>query len=168
MQESFKKILIIASVALNVFFIGTYLTYKLPLFAGVGQSSPVAEPLFLRLDLTPDQLSQLQAERDKLRAKLRELTQVMRMKQVELIDLLAKTPFDRQAVKEKQDEIQRLQGVVQNWVITHFLRMSALLNPKQRVRFFELLKARFSSGLRACPPWMKACDQGRPVEKKDK
>lgn len=162
MKESLKKILFIASVALNVVFIGTYLAYELPTFAGAGPPPAVGKPLFLQLDLTPDQLSRVKEARDKLQARLRELTQVMRIKQVELIALLAKTPFDQQAVKAKQKEIQHLQGVVQDRVIAHFLRVSAVLDPQQRGRFFKLLEARFNSGLRACPPWMKGCDQSRP------
>jgi Spy/CpxP family protein refolding chaperone len=164
MKENMKTIMFIASIALNVFFVATYFTYKLPLFAEVHQPSGPGAPLFLQMDLTSDQLAQFRSERDQFRARLQELGQEIKANQIELIDLIGASSPDQQAIDAKQGEIQRLQGAVQDRVISHFLKGGSLLTPEQRTRFFQLIKGRIETEAQACPPWMKSPDQGRPGE----
>ncbi len=162
MRENLKTILFIASVALNLVFVGTYLAYKLPLFAGVHQSQPSEGPLFLQLDLTPVQLKQLTIERDRFHTRLQELGQEIKKRQLNLIDLLEATPPDEQAIERKRQEIQNLQREVQNGVIDHFQRVSTFLTSDQRAGFFALIKSRIQTGLQACPPMMRSGAQCRP------
>ena len=162
MRENLKTILFIASVALNLLFVGTYLTYKLSPLAGVHRPAFTDGPLFLQLDLAPGQLKQLNAERDRFHTRLQQLGQEIKKRQLGLIDLLAATPPDQPAIKKKQEEIQGLQRVVQNSVIDHFLRASAFLTPEQRGRFFGLIKSRIQTGPQACPPIMRSVEQCRP------
>jgi len=77
-------------------------------------------PLFLQLDLTPEQLTRFKAERDRFHAQLEELGQQIKAKQIELIDSSSSGPTDQQSVERKQEEIQRLQGEVQDRVIVPF------------------------------------------------
>ena len=163
MKKNIKTILFIASVALNAVFAGTYVTYKLHSLAGVHQPAP-SGPLFLQLDLTPEQLTRFKAERDRFHAQLQELGQQIKAKQVELIDLLGAISPYQQAIERKQEEIQRLQGEVQDRVILHFLQESSHLSLEQRTRFFQLIKARIETSLQACPPWMRSLEQGQPGE----
>jgi len=165
MKENIKTILFIASVALNAVFAGTYVTYKLPSLAAVHQTVPNG-PLFLQLDLTPDQLTRFKAERDSFHAQLQELGQEIKTRQLELIDLLGATPTDQQAIERKQEEIQRLQGEVQDRVIRHFLQESSHLSSEQRARFFQLIKARIETSVQVCPPWMRPLEHGQPRETK--
>jgi Spy/CpxP family protein refolding chaperone len=161
MKEDIKTILFIASIALNVVFAATYATYKFSAFANVHQSQMPREPLFLQLDLAPDQLARLQKIRDTFHDRLQELGQEIKTKQIELIDLLETKPPDQQKIQGKQGEIQRLQGEVQTGVISHFLQMSALLKPEQQSRFFHLIKERIGTGVQACPPWMRSPELDR-------
>jgi Spy/CpxP family protein refolding chaperone len=161
MKDNIKTILFIASVALNAFFAATYVTYKLPLLAEVQQGA-LKDPLYLQLDLTPDQLSQFSAERERFHAELQALGQEVKTKQLELIDLLAAKPPDQQAIENKQEEIQRIQMTVQDRVIVHFLQASSFLHPEQQTRFFQLIKGRIETSIQACPPWMRSDGQGQP------
>jgi Spy/CpxP family protein refolding chaperone len=163
MKENLKKVLFIASIALNVVFAATYVAYKLPWLTGAHQPAP-GVPIFLQLDLTPDQLKQFSAERDSFHARLQELRQEIKTKQIELIDILGAASPDQKEIKKKQKEIQRLQEAVQDRVIVHFLHASEFLTPEQRSRFFELIKARIETGIQACPPWMRSIGQGKPGE----
>lgn len=160
MKENLKTILIISSVALNAVFAATYVVYKLPSLAG-GQLATSRGPLFLQLDLTPDQLAEFKAERDRFHGELQELGQETKKKQVELIDLLGDTTPDQQAVEKKQEEIRHVQRTVQDRVIVHFLRESGLLTPEQRTRFFQLIKGRIETSSQACPPWAKPFEKGQ-------
>jgi Spy/CpxP family protein refolding chaperone len=166
MKNNFKTILFIASVALNAFFAATYVTYKLPSLAGVQQVAPKG-PLYLQLDLTPDQLRQFNAERDRFHTQLQALGQEAKSKQLELIDLLAARTPDQLTIEKKQEEIQRIQGSVQDRVIVHFLQASSFLSPEQRTRFFQLIKGRIETSILACPPWMRSDGQGQPGLCKD-
>lgn len=154
MKENLKSVLFIASIALNAIFAVTYVAYKLPSLAGVQQETS-REPLFLQLNLTPDQLTTLKAERERFHAKLQALGQEAKTKQLELIDHLAAAPPDQLAIDRKQEEIQRLQGAVQGRVIAHFLQASSFLSPEQRTRFFQLIKGRIETGIQVCPPWLR-------------
>ncbi len=165
MRNNLRTILFVASIALNVAFTATYLIYRLPLFTAMHQQ-PLPEPLFLQMDMTPDQHARLKAERDTFHAQLQKPGQEIMEKQTELIDLLAATPPDHQAIAKKQEEIQHLQGDFQTRIIDHFLRASSILTPVQRTRFFELIKARIEAGAQACPPWMRPLEQGKPRQNK--
>jgi Spy/CpxP family protein refolding chaperone len=164
MKENFKTILFVASITLNLAFVGTYLAYKLPSPTKGPPAGPM-RPLFLDLDLAPEQLTRFQVERDRFRAQLQELGQEIRTKQIELIDLLSAAPSAQQVIEDKQAEIQRLQGAVQDRVITHFLEASTHLAPAQRARFFELVRQRISSNAQVCPPWMKPSGTSQMGEK---
>jgi Spy/CpxP family protein refolding chaperone len=167
MRENIKRILFVASIALNAVFIATYISYQLPLLAGVHQPPTPGSPLFLQMDLAPDQLARFRSERDQFHARLQELGQEIKARQIELIDLLGASSPDQQAIDAKQQEIQRLQGGVQDRVISHFLKGGSLLTPEQRTRFFELIKGRIETEAQACPPWMKSPDQGPLRETKN-
>jgi Spy/CpxP family protein refolding chaperone len=167
MNENMKKILFVASVVLNAVFAVTYITCKLPSLAGVHQLPTPGGLPFLQLDLTPDQLTRFNAERDKFHARLQELGLEIKTKQIELIDLLGAEPADQQEIERKQGEIQHLQKGVQDRVIVHFLQASALLTPEQRTRFFQLIKSRIETSVQACPPWVRSFEQGRPGEGKN-
>lgn len=163
MKEHLKSILFIASVALNVVFAGTYVAHKLPWFAGVQQAASRG-PLFLQLDLTPDQLTKFHTERDRFHAQLQALGQEVKTKQLELIELLTAQPPDQLAIDKKQEEIQHLQGTVQDRVIAHFLEAGSFLTPEQRTRFFQLIKERMAAGIQVCPPWLRADEQSQQAE----
>ena len=163
MKDNLKTILFIASVALNVVFAATYVTYKLPSLAGEQQGTP-KDPLFLQLDLTPDQLKQFNAERERFHTQLQALGQEIKTKQLDLIDLLAAKPPDQLAIEKKQEEIQGIQGTVQDRVIVHFLQASSFLSSEQRTRFFQLIRGRIETSVQACPPWMRPDGRGQPIQ----
>jgi Spy/CpxP family protein refolding chaperone len=163
MKENIKTILFIASVALNAVFAATYVTYKLPSLAAVHQTVPKG-PLFLQLDLTPEQLIRFKEGRNMFHIRLQELGLEIKTQQLELIDLLGAPSPDQQAIERKQENIQHLQGAVQDQVIVHFLQASSFLPPEQRTRFFQLIKARIETNVQACPPWMRSVEHGQPAE----
>ncbi len=164
MNGNMKQILVIASVALNLVFIATYAIYKLPWLSGVDQSQAPRGPLFLQLDLTSDQRIRFEAERKRFHARLQELGLEIKARQIELIDHLGAAPPDHEEIEKRQAEIHRLQGAVQERVIDHFLQESSILTSEQRVRFFDLIKARIGTSAQACPPWMKSFEHGRTGE----
>lgn len=162
MNEDLKKTLFVASVALNIVFAATYAAYKLPLLGAVRQSPTPRGPLFLQLELTPEQLKLFEGERDRFHGRLQEVGEEIKSKQIELIDLLGAASPGQNEIEKKQEEIQRLQGTVQDLVIAHFLRASSFLTPGQRARFLDLIKSRIGANMQACLPWMRSYEHGGP------
>jgi Spy/CpxP family protein refolding chaperone len=165
MKENVRAVLFVASIALNLVFAATYVVYKFPSLTATHQAAP-RQPLFLQLDLTPDQLARFKEGRNMFHARLQDLGQEIKTKQLELIDLLGASSPDQQAIERKQEDIQHLQGAVQDQVIAHFLQAGSFLTPEQRTRFFRLIKARIETSVQACPPWMRSLEQGQPGETK--
>ena len=157
MSNHIKKVLFLASMALNVAFTATYLAYKIPSMATFNENSS-RQPVFLQLDLTPEQSQAFGAERDRFRVRLQEWGKEVKTLQIELIRLLEMAPPDHQSIERKQDEIQRVQKVVQDGVIDHVQLAGSLLSPEQRARFFRLIKARIDTSIQVCPPWMRPSD----------
>ncbi len=157
MSNHIKKVLFLASMALNVAFTATYLAYKIPSMATFNEDSS-RQPVFLQLDLTPEQSQAFGAERDRFRVRLQEWGKEVKTLQIELIRLLEMAPPDPRAIERKQDEIQRVQKVVQDGVIAHVQHVGSLLKPEQRARFFRLIKDRIDNSIQVCPPWMRPSD----------
>ncbi|MHC1744168.1 MAG: Spy/CpxP family protein refolding chaperone [Syntrophobacteraceae bacterium] len=165
MKDHVRQMFFVASIALNIAFCSTYLIYKISSIAGVSPQ-PSRQPVFLQLDLTSEQSGAFSSERDRFHARLQEWGDEIKIRQMELIDLLEAGASDQQAVERKQEEIQRLQRIVQDGVIVHVLQGRSLLTPEQRSRFFQLIKDRIDDSVQACPPWMKPLDGKRLGESK--
>lgn len=131
------------SIALNVFFIGTYMAVRLP-WSTEGKARPELVMPYETLGLSPQQRAVFEAERGRFHSQLTETQQAIHSKQAELIHLLSMGKPDRAAIYAKQQEILNLQGDLQRRVISHLLEVSAPLSQKQRDNFFALLKQRMA------------------------
>jgi Spy/CpxP family protein refolding chaperone len=155
MKGNLKILIFLFSILLNIVFVGTYAAYKFQINTGERNDDNL-KPLFLELDLTPEQLTSFKSERNKFHPQLQALEQEITRKQIELIEILSTNNPDPQALEIKQKEIQELQAAAQDRVISHLLQASDFLNPEQRTRFFNLIRKRIESSVSACPPWTKA------------
>ena len=165
MKENLKALIFAFSLIVNVIFIGIFAAHTIPIFNWDRKADELMKPPFLQLDLTPEQLARFKSDRDKFIGELQEMGQAVGKKQIELIDLLAASTPDEQAIKTKQEEIQQLQAATQDRVIAHWVQESSLLNPKQRTHFFQLVKARIGSSVQAYPPFMRSSGWCQPGEK---
>jgi len=156
MKVNLRALIFAFSLILNVVFIGIFAAHTIPIFSRDGKADKLMKPPFLQLDLTAEQLARFKSERDKFIGDLREKAQAVGKKQMELIDLLAASTPDKLAIQMKQEEIQYLQAATQDRVIDHLVQESSILNPEQRTRFFQLVKARFKSSIQAYPPFMRS------------
>jgi Spy/CpxP family protein refolding chaperone len=164
MKGNLKILIFLFSIILNIVFVGTYAAYKLQIITGERKEDNLTRPLFLKLDLSPEQLTRFKSERDKFHPRLQALEQEIKNKQVELIEILSINTPDPQALERKQKEIQELQALAQDRVILHLLQASALLSPEQRTRFFHLIRERIEVSASSCPPWTKPLEKGRTGE----
>ena len=155
MKGNLKILIFLFSIILNVVFVGTYATYKFQINPGERKNDNLMKPLFLELDLTPEQLARFKSERDKFLPQLQSLEEEIKRKQIELIGILSINTPDQQTIESKQKEIQELQAAAQDRVIAHLQQVSTALSPKQRTRFFHLIRERIEVSASSCPPWTK-------------
>jgi Spy/CpxP family protein refolding chaperone len=164
MKMNLMALVFAFSLILNVVFIGIFAAHTIPIFSRDRKGDELMKPPFLQLDLTAEQLARFKSDRDEFIGELHEMGQAASKKQIELVDLLAVSTPDERAIKLKQEEIQHLQAATQDRVITHWIQESSLLNPEQRIRFFQLVKARIESSVQAYPPFMRSSGWCRPGE----
>ncbi|MFO7605708.1 MAG: periplasmic heavy metal sensor [Desulfurivibrionaceae bacterium] len=166
MKVNLKAVIFAFSLILNVVFIGIFAARTMPIFNPDRKTDELMKPPFLQLDLSAEQLARFTSAREKFIGELHEMAQAVGEKQIELIDLLAAAAPDEGAIKMKQQEIQYLQAATQDRVIAHWLRESAHLDPEQRARFFQLVKAHIASSVQAYPPFMKSSEWCLPREQR--
>jgi len=100
---------------------------------------------YQQLELSAEQRLALDAERDRFHADMRQQETSISAAHHELLDLLAASPPDRQAISAAQMRIQERQAAVQQLVIDHLLTLQAAMNPDQRSRFLQLLRENMPS-----------------------
>jgi uncharacterized membrane protein len=155
MKENLKILIFLFSIILNIVFVGTYAAYKFQINTGERKDDNLTKPLFLELDLSPEQLTSFKSERDNFHPQLQALEQEITRKQIELIEILSLDAPDPQTLAIKQNEIRELQAAAQDRVIVHIRQASAILSPEQRSRFFHLIRKRIEESASPCPPWTK-------------
>lgn len=154
MKENLKTLAIIFSVVLNIVFIGSYFYHKSDQYLLTGHQGKHNRFLIEELNLSREQLDRFEPIRDRFHAFLSQQGYVIRDKQLELIDLLAKENPDREAVDVKQKEIQTLQRQMQAKVIEHLFEESGMFTPEQRKKFFGLIRERIEKSDGPRPRWM--------------
>jgi Spy/CpxP family protein refolding chaperone len=144
-KQSIKTLAVIFSVALNIAFL-----------AGYGVRKLIDRPRYAyeELDLSKDQRSRLEGSRDRFLSALSEIGDRMVSRHIELVDLIAAGPVDRQAIDRKFDEIHSLQKSMQQQVVEHLLEQKQIMTPAQRAKFFAVLKARIREQGASGPPWL--------------
>jgi Spy/CpxP family protein refolding chaperone len=150
--KNIKILAVIFSVALNIAFLVSY---------GVRKLGERPKFVYEELELTKDQLKQIQSTRPHFLGAIDEIGDKILNRQVELIDLVAADPVDRQAIESKFQQMRELQESMQQRVVEHLLGNKQLLNPAQRAKFFAVLKSRIQKQGAPGPPWMPAGARSR-------
>ena len=145
--KQIKTLVVVFSVALNI-----------ALLAGYGLSRYASRPRFAYegLDLSAEQRARIEAGRDRFLHAMNETGDKIIQKHLELMDLIAAEPTDRQAIESKFHEIYSTQQSMQSSVMEHLLDDKEILNPAQRAKFFAILKDRIRAQGAPGPPWMPA------------
>jgi len=156
MSKRIFVFILIASLALNAAFIASWAGYRMSRgFADDrGKVLPTVEkheiwcPLHRSLNVSKEQWQQLEPHLLEFRKKSQGICEQVNQKRSEMIDILSSADPDRQAITDKQKEIQAAQQKMQQLVIEHLLFEKSVLNSRQQEEFFQLFrrKCRFASG----------------------
>lgn len=146
MWRSSKRFLIVASVTLNLAFVGVWLVHAIP--AGMGEelalpparSGPIWCPLHQQLDVTPEQWARIEPLLKDFRRSARSVCGHVNELRLEMMELIAAPDPDREAIAAKQAEIQAGQRRMQGLLISHLLAEKEILTPEQQERLFTLIR----------------------------
>jgi Spy/CpxP family protein refolding chaperone len=142
MRLQIKTLAVIFSVVLNIAFLTVYVARKVadrPKYA------------YEEVNLSKEQHVQMVASRDHFLKAINEIGYQIINANVGLADLIAADPPDQQAIEGRLQKIGSLQQSMQQVVVTHLLEDKQILTPKQRARFFAVIKSRIRA---QAAPWL--------------
>ena len=154
MWKKARLYLIVVSVGLNVAFVVMWIAHATASHAHpkeTGQQETdhtIWCPLHRELGVTGEQWVQIEPHLREFQTAVRELSQEVNAKRLEVIDLIAAEEPDPELIRARQDEILATKRSIQNLVTNHLLAEKRPLTPKQQQRLFEMLRDRtcFASG----------------------
>lgn len=142
MNSKWLKMLLAASLALNVAFVVPYVYHK----AVRKEPPPVRslETLKSGLDLNSDQKEQLDGIIHQFKVKLMRLKQEMQDKRIDIIDQLGDPEFDPETITASTEAINKLEGELNHLFTDTLIRITAQLDSEQRLKFlYRLSKSWF-------------------------
>jgi len=148
MWKKIAPLLVILSVALNLAFIGVWGAHVIREHGHHGtwftdrHSDGIWCPLHRKLGADQEQWKQIEPILSEFRKSSQAVCQDVGRKRGELIDLIAATQPDRQAIAAKQEEILAGQRKMQALVIELLLAEKQVLSPQQQKELFDLLRQR--------------------------
>ena len=149
MWKHLKVLLVILSVALNVAFMGVWVSHMAAarMYSDQGRCVPgdsesVWCPLHRELNVTNEQWSQIEPQLRAFRAEADEICSQIQSARAEIIDLLAAPDTDMEVVKAKQENIFAGQRKMQSLVIRQLTAEKEILSHPQQKQLFEMLRNR--------------------------
>jgi Spy/CpxP family protein refolding chaperone len=145
------SLLLIASLAFNVGVGATFgaLAYKKHSASDVRgdrRGGPGRFGALERLNLTPDQETQITEAREKMIELVRELRQELKQENRVLTELMVAPEPDREAITVQLSRVASLREQMDRHVVEHFLNTKQLLAPDQHEAFNEMICRAFSRG----------------------
>ncbi|MFP3983415.1 MAG: Spy/CpxP family protein refolding chaperone [Desulfurivibrionaceae bacterium] len=143
MWNRLKKPLIALSVGLNIAFIAIWLMHAVPGLAPDRQNlksvdSDRPDPLHRKIGVTDEQWQQIKPLLREYRKKAQDRIRTIRRLRGELMDLLASSSVEEEAIREKEKEILANKRIMQDLVIELLLEEKKILTVEQQK---ELLSA---------------------------
>jgi Spy/CpxP family protein refolding chaperone len=148
MWKRIAPLLIVLSVALNLAFVGTWVAHIIREHAHHGawfvdkHNETIWCPLHRKLGTDQQQWKQIEPTLAEFRKSSQAICEEVNRKRQEMIDLIAVSQPDRQAIAAKQEEILAGQRKMQELVIGQLLAEKQVLNAQQQKELFDLLRQR--------------------------
>jgi len=100
--------------------------------------------LYTLLGLTPEQQAAITPLARDFHEHIGELSSEIHQKRNSMIAMMEHDPVDMDQVNRIRKEMQSLQSTLQQHVFEHILKMKQMLQPEQRIVFFQALRQNFS------------------------
>ncbi len=133
MRRMWWKVLLAASLCLNVGFLAAYGSHYLPHGHRKGMSD---------LNLSPEVQAKMEANFKSFRERLGKLDDQLRAERAAMLDLLASDGPSSEAVKAQQGKILALTDQILQTTDDHLLDQKRILTPAQQKLFFDHIRRR--------------------------
>jgi Spy/CpxP family protein refolding chaperone len=134
-----KLFLVLLSLILNGAFIAAWLTQAAPRLAPKTGCATDCQ-LLRKIGASEAQLQQLGPRLEEFRKACRTRCRAIGRLRRELIDLLAEPQPNRDAIRQKQEQIVEGQRAMQELVVEQLLTEKDLLTPEQQKALFDLIR----------------------------
>ena len=156
MKNSTLKFLLLASVILNISFLGTagYQYYKQSAYwtSPFGYKVEKGHFLFEEVSLSQDQLKEMRGKAMKFRTIIDARREEIGAKRKELVALLRQDNTEKDAIAVVS-QISGLQEEMQKMIVMHMLGMKSGLDKEQQKKFLDLIENAMTEGRQmGCPP----------------
>jgi Spy/CpxP family protein refolding chaperone len=155
MRRKWIVYLLTFSLALNVATAATFVFFwrqsQTLASVSVGQKS-IRGFLQEDLGLTSEKSNQILSQIDRSKQEAAALRALMDSKRSEMIGLLTSTSVNKDDVREKMEEVSRIQGKIRSAAVTTVITILESLPPESRDRFRAYLQARGRACDVCCPP----------------
>lgn len=148
MWKKIAPLLIVLSVALNIAFISVWAVHAARAHwptKGNGDGE-IWCPLHRRLNMTDEQWREIEPGLVKFQESARGVCDEVNRLRCEMIDLIAASDADPEAIRAKQEEIFAAQKRLQELVIERLVTEKQLLKPEQQRQLFQMMRSRFGCG----------------------
>ncbi len=147
MWSKIAPLLIVFSIGLNIAFVGVWLSTAVKADRVTPEPCDrscegVACPLHRSLNVTDEQWGELEPRLTQFQTESQALCRDIRHLSGQLIDLIAASEPDTDAISAKQEEILAFQRKMQGEVITHLLAEKQMLTEEQQAKLFDMMRAK--------------------------
>ncbi len=144
MWRKARPIVLAVSIALNAALLSTWAVHALPAHLrglhGAEHGEGVWCPLHRQIGATEAQWRQIEPRLTEFQKSAQAIANEVSGARAEMIDLIAASEPDREAIRAKQQEIVTCQRRMQELIINHLLSEKAVLTPSQADKLFEMLR----------------------------
>ncbi len=156
MKNSILKFFLLASVILNITFLGAagYQYYRQSAYwTSPGHKVQKGHFLFEELSLRPGQLKEMKEKAMKFRTIIDSRREEVVAQRKELITLLRQDNPDKETIAAQVSRISGMQEEMQRMIAMHMLDMKAGLDKDQQKKFLDLIENAMTEGRQmGCPP----------------
>ena len=147
MWHNIKRFLIVASVTVNIAFVGVWIAHAVPVgTAQGGAAAPPATtrriwcPLHEQLNVSDEQWKRIEPRLKEFRETAQSVCRHMGTLRSEMLELIAAPTPDRESIAAKQEEIRASQRKMQGLVVDQLLAEKEVLTAEQEQQLFALLR----------------------------
>ena len=148
MKRNWLLYLVIFSLALNLGIIGTLIYWRHQAkqhLAALEEAPPLRLGEAWRHQLTPEQRQSLRGCIQPHSRQVRAMREELMTKRQELFQLMKEQPEKWDSIREKLQEINRLQGGMEEKMVRHLLEVQSQLQPEQRTLFLQAVEQHLSN-----------------------
>lgn len=139
MKNKWMKIILVASLALNLAFVSTAIYREVTQRSKAGKEHKHEMTFHPEFNLDPDQKEKIKKIMREFKVNLLEYKTDILDKRIGIIEAMSETEFNPDDIEAKTKELNRLENELNVLFVEALIQINALLEPEQRLKFLYRL-----------------------------